>query len=184
MKVIETKFSGLLIVEPNIFEDKRGYFFESYNKKKLLEAGIDISFVQDNQSLSTHGVVRGLHYQLAPYAQTKLVRVLHGKVLDIVVDIRQGSLTFGHSLGIELSSENKKQILVPQGFAHGFIVLSELAIFHYKCDKYYNPEFERGINLMDQNLNIDWKIPMKDQIISEKDRELPKFSDAEMNYYF
>ncbi len=183
MKVIETKLSGLLIIEPKVFEDKRGYFFESYNKKILKESGIDIDFVQDNQSLSAYGVVRGLHYQLTPYAQTKLVRVLHGKVMDIVVDIRQGSLTYGHSLSIELSSDNKNQILIPQGFAHGFVVLSELAIFHYKCDKYYNPEFERGINLMDQDLNIDWQVPVKDQIISDKDRELPKFADAEMNYY-
>ncbi len=183
MNIIETKLSGLLIIEPKVFEDNRGYFFESYNKKKWEEAGIDINFVQDNQSLSGYGVIRGLHYQLAPYAQTKLVRVLHGKVLDIVVDIRQGSLTFGHSLGIGLSSDNKKQVLIPQGFAHGFVVLSEQAVFHYKCDKYYNPEFERGIHPIDPDLNIIWQIPAKDQLISKKDRKLPRFSEAEMNYY-
>ena len=137
MRVYDTKIAGLKVIEPKVFEDQRGYFFESYNKNELLEAGIDIDFVQDNQSLSSYGVIRGMHYQLAPYAQTKLVRVLKGKVLDVVVDLRQGSLTFGHSLGFELSEENKKQILIPPGFAHGFVVLSETAIFSYKCDKFY-----------------------------------------------
>ena len=183
MKVIETKLSGVLIIEPRVFEDNRGYFFESYQKSLLKERGIDIDFVQDNQSLSSFGVIRGFHYQLAPYAQSKLVRVLHGRVLDVVVDIRQGSLTFGHSFSVELSSENKKQMYIPQGFAHGFSVLSDQAIFYYKCDKYYKPDFERGINPLDSDLNIEWQIPEKDQIISEKDRILPKFSDAEMNYY-
>ncbi len=183
MKVIETALSGLLIIEPKVFEDQRGYFFESYNKKKLKELGIDINFVQDNQSLSSYGVIRGMHYQLAPYAQTKLVRVLHGAVLDIAIDLRQGSLTFGHSISVELSSENKKQMLIPQGFAHGFAVLSEQAIFHYKCDKYYMPEYERGFKLNDPELKIDFKIPANDYIISEKDKNLPRFSEAEMNYY-
>lgn len=182
MKVTETNLAGLLVIEPKVFEDQRGYFFESYNKEKYEVAGIDIDFVQDNQSLSSYGVIRGLHYQLAPYSQTKLVRVLFGSVLDIVIDIRQGSLTFGHSLSIVLSSENKKQLLIPQGFAHGFVVLSEQAIFHYKCDMYYRPEFERGINIKDPSLMIDCKIPPNDQIISKKDQNLPKFSDAEMNY--
>ncbi len=183
MKVFETAIAGLMIIEPKVFEDQRGYFFESYSKKELFESGIDVEFVQDNQSLSSYGVIRGLHYQLAPYAQTKLVRVIYGKVLDVAVDLRQGSLTFGHSMGIEISAENKKQILIPPGFAHGFVVLSEKAIFSYKCDRYYNPEYERGISLRDPGLNIDWHIPSKNFIISEKDKILPAFSDAEMNYY-
>ena len=183
MKVIDTAIAGLMILQPKVFEDQRGYFFESYSKKDLFESDIDVEFVQDNQSLSSYGVIRGLHYQLAPYAQTKLVRVVYGKVLDVAVDLRQGSLTFGHSMGIEISAENKKQILIPPGFAHGFIVLSDKAIFSYKCDKYYMPDYERGINLRDPGLNIDWHLPEKDFIISEKDRNLPMFSDAEMNYY-
>ena len=183
MKVIETNISGLLIIEPRVFEDNRGYFFESYNKKLLNKAGLDLEFVQDNQSLSSYGVIRGFHYQLSPYAQTKLVRVLLGKVLDVVVDIRQGSLTFGHSFSIELSSDNKKQMLIPQGFAHGFSVLSEQAVFAYKCDKYYNPDSESGFNPFDPDLAIDWQIPEEDRIVSEKDKLLAKFTDAEMNYY-
>lgn len=183
MKVLDTRIAGVKILQPRVFEDQRGYFFESYNKKTLLDAGIDINFVQDNQSLSSYGVVRGLHYQLAPYAQTKLVRVLHGKVLDVIVDLRQGSLTFGHSLGIELSASNKNQILIPPGFAHGFVVLSDIVVFSYKCDQYYMPDYERCINAKDPGLNIDWHIPEKDYIISEKDSLSPMFSDAEMNYY-
>lgn len=183
MKVSETKLPGLLIIEPKVFEDQRGYFFESYNKKSFEEVGINIDFVQDNQSLSSYGVIRGMHYQLDPHAQTKLVRVLQGTVLDIAIDIRKGSLTFGQSICVELSSENKKQMLIPQGFAHGFVVLSEQAIFYYKCDKYYEPEYERGFKLNDPDLKINFKIPAEDYIISEKDKNLPRFSDAEMNYY-
>jgi len=183
MKVIKTKFSGLLIIQPRIYRDQRGYFFESYHKNNLLENGIDINFVQDNQSLSNYGVIRGLHYQLAPYAQTKLVRVVQGKVLDVVVDLRQGSLTFGHHFSIELSEENNKQLLIPPGFAHGFAALSTRAQLHYKCDKYYMPDYERGINPGDPYLNIQWGIGEGEYIISEKDWNLPPFEEAEMNYY-
>lgn len=183
MKVIETKFSGLMIIQPKVFKDQRGYFFESYNKNELRNHGIDIDLVQDNQSLSAKGVIRGLHYQLAPYAQTKLVRVLQGRVMDIVVDLRQGSLTFGHSFGIELSAENFRQLLIPPGFAHGFATLTDEAVFHYKCDKFYMPDFERGINPLDPSLSLDWSIPASEFIISEKDQNLPPFTKAEMNYY-
>lgn len=183
MKVLDTKIAGVKILQPKVFEDQRGYFFESYNRKALLDVGIDINFVQDNQSLSSYGVVRGLHYQLAPYAQTKLVRVLNGKVLDVVVDLRKGSLTFGHSIGIELTACDKNQLLIPPGFAHGFAVLSDMAVFSYKCDQYYNPDYERGINLKDPDLDIDWHLPEEDFIISDKDKGLPMFSEAEMNYY-
>ena len=183
MKVTETKIQGLKIIHPRVFEDKRGYFFESYNKRDFFENGIDIDFVQDNQSLSNYGVIRGLHYQLAPYAQSKLVRVLAGRVLDVIVDLRQGSLTFGHTFTVELYEANKKQVLIPPGMAHGFAVLSERAVFSYKCDNYYMPDYERGINPNDAHLNIDWKIPSDKAVISEKDRNLPVFSNAEMNYY-
>ena len=183
MKVIKTRFSGLMIIQPRIHKDQRGYFFESYNKKALLEKDIDINFVQDNQSMSNYGVIRGMHYQLAPYAQTKLVRVLYGKVVDVVVDLRQGSLTFGHNFKIELSDENQKQLLIPPGFAHGFAALSQKALLHYKCDKYYMPDYERGINPGDPYLNIDWGLGEGDYIISEKDWNLPRFEEAEMNYY-
>lgn len=183
MKVVETKLPGLKIIEPKVYKDQRGYFFESFNKKLFKERGIDVNFIQDNQSLSTYGVIRGLHYQLAPYAQTKLVRVIHGMVRDIVVDLRQGSLSFGHSFSMELSADNQKQLLIPQGFAHGFVALSEMAVLYYKCDRYYNPDFERGINCLDTHLNLNWQIPRSDMIISEKDWNLPKFSEAEMNYY-
>lgn len=183
MIINETKLSGLLVTEPRVFEDNRGNFMESYNKGKLKDAGIDLDFVQDNQSLSKYGVIRGLHYQLVPYAQVKLVRVVYGAVLDIVVDLRQGSLTFGHYYSMELSAENNKQLFIPQGFAHGFAVLSEFAVFSYKCDKYYMPDFERGINFRDPDLAINWQIPEPEQLISAKDLALPPFSEAEMNYY-
>jgi len=184
MKIIKTHISGLVIIEPYIFEDKRGYFFETFNHEKYKEAGIDVNFLQDNESKSVRGVVRGLHYQLAPYAQGKLVRVIQGKVYDVAVDLRKDSPTFGKWYGIELDDVSKKQMFVPRGFAHGFSVLSETAIFSYKCDNVYNREVERGINLADSQLGIDWKLNPEEQIISEKDMRAPNFEEAEMNFEF
>ncbi|MGZ8539710.1 MAG: dTDP-4-dehydrorhamnose 3,5-epimerase, partial [Chitinophagaceae bacterium] len=159
MPFIPTKIPGLRVFEPKVFADSRGYFFESYNANIFRQEGIDIVFVQDNQSSSAYGVIRGLHYQLNPNAQTKLVRVLSGSILDVAVDMRKGSPTFGKSFTVELSAENKKQLFVPKGFAHGFSVLSEKAEVLYKCDGFYNKESEGGIRFDDPSLNIDWKIP-------------------------
>jgi len=184
MEIEKTDLPGLLIVNPKIFRDERGYFYESYNQEKYHEAGIDTIFVQDNESRSVRGVVRGLHYQLAPHAQAKLVRVLEGTVFDVAVDIRKDSPTFGQWFGVELSAENKKQLYIPEGFAHGFSVLSETAVLAYKCNEFYHPESERGIALDDPDLNIDWKIPSQEFIVSEKDKKSPRFRDAEMNFIF
>jgi len=182
MEVYKTDFEGLIIIQPKVFKDNRGCFFEPYNKSKFDENNLIYNFVQDNQSESEYGVIRGLHYQIAPHAQAKFVRVLHGKVLDVVVDLRQNSKTFGKSFSIELSDENKTQLLIPRGFAHGFSVLSEKVIFFYKCDNFYNKSSERGFMYNDPKLNIDWKIPEKDQIISEKDLKNPSFDKAEMSF--
>lgn len=179
-----TDFPGLLVFEPKIFGDSRGYFFESYNEKNFLEQGVDLRWVQDNQSSSIFGVIRGLHCQLHPYAQSKLVRVLQGKILDVVVDIRKGSPTYGEIFSIELSAENNKQLLIPKGFAHGFSVLSETAVVFYKCDAFYNKESEAGIRYNDTALSIDWKIPTDKAIVSEKDKQLPLFSDCNTNFVF
>lgn len=184
MKIIKTHIPGLIIIEPDIFEDERGYFFESFHKEKYKEAGIDAEFVQDNESKSGRGVVRGLHYQLNPYAQGKLVRVIQGKVFDVALDLRKNSPTFGEWFGTELDDVSKKQMFVPRGFAHGFSVLSESAVFSYKCDNVYSRENERGINLADPKLGIDWKINHDDQIISEKDILAPDFEAAEMNFIY
>ena len=166
MKFIATELPGLLIFEPNVFADSRGYFFESYNEKIFQQQDIAIRFVQDNQSSSSYGVIRGLHYQLNPNAQSKLIRVLSGRILDVAVDIRKGSPTYSHHFDIELSAENKKQLLVPKGFAHGFSVLSERAEVLYKCDEFYNKNSEAGIRFDDPALNIDWQIPLEKAIIS------------------
>jgi dTDP-4-dehydrorhamnose 3,5-epimerase len=183
MNLIKTKIPDLYIIEPRIFGDERGYFFESYNKKALDElVGHEYSFVQDNQSKSRYGVIRGLHYQLSPYSQAKLVRVLQGRVYDVAVDLRKDSATYGEWVGVELSAENQKQFLIPKGFAHGFSVLSETATFAYKCDEYYHPESESGINYKDPDLAIDWQIPEKDITISEKDADLPLLEKATMNF--
>jgi dTDP-4-dehydrorhamnose 3,5-epimerase len=184
MQVLQTKIPGLLIIEPKVFKDQRGYFFESYHYRKYQEFGIENEFVQDNVSSSVRGVIRGLHYQLSPYAQGKLIQVLKGKVLDVVVDLRQGSPTFGEHLALELSDENHRQFFVPRGFAHGFSVLSEDVIFSYKCDNYYNKESERGINFNDSSLNIDWQIPESEIIVSPKDQALPSLDEAEKNFVF
>lgn len=184
MKILQTKIPDLLIIEPRIFEDNRGYFFESYNEAAFQKQGVNIRFVQDNQSKSAYGTIRGLHYQLAPYAQTKLVRVVEGAIWDVAMDIRQGSPTYGQWEGIELSADNKKQLLVPKGFAHGFAVLTPLAVVQYKCDELYKPEAERGIFYNDPAINIDWKITPAEAILSKKDTIHPKFEDAEINFNY
>lgn len=179
MNFIPTKLKGCYILEPKVIFDERGYFMESFNEKRFQEAiGEEIHFVQDNQSYSTKGVLRGLHYQTGEHAQAKLVRVLSGEVLDVAVDIRPGSETFGEHVAILLSAENQKQFFVPRGFAHGFLVLSETATFFYKCDNFYNKESEGGIIFNDPKLNIDWQFPEKELIISEKDQILPTIENA------
>lgn len=176
MKFIETKLKGCFILEPTLFEDERGYFMESYNQKTFQEqTGTDTVFVQDNQSFSSKGVLRGLHYQCGEHAQAKLVRVLQGEVLDVAVDIRPNSPTYGQYEAILLSEENKLQFFIPRGFAHGFLVVSETATFFYKCDNFYNKESEGGIIYNDSQLNIDWQLQEKELIISEKDQVQPSF---------
>jgi dTDP-4-dehydrorhamnose 3,5-epimerase len=180
----KTDISGLLVFEPAVFEDDRGYFFESYNEKIFQQAGIDLRFVQDNQSSSSYGVIRGLHYQLPPFAQSKLVRVLSGKILDAAVDIRKGSPTYGKTFCLELSDENKKQLFIPVGFAHGFSVLSEKAEVLYKCDAFYSRESDAGIRYDDPTLAIDWKIPIAKAIISGKDKTLPALTECKNSFVF
>ncbi|MCJ7467075.1 MAG: dTDP-4-dehydrorhamnose 3,5-epimerase [Maribacter sp.] len=181
MTFIETELKGCFILEPRIFSDDRGYFMESFNKARFDEAvGVPVNFVQDNQSFSTKGVLRGLHYQIGAYAQAKLVRVLNGTVLDIAVDLRKRSATFGQHLAVELSAENKKQMYIPKGFAHGFVVLSDTADFFYKCDNYYDKASEGGIFYADSTLAIDWKLPMDQLIVSEKDLVLPSLNNARL----
>jgi len=184
MPFINTPIRDLLVFEPRVFEDSRGYFFEAYNAQTFLDEGVDIKFVQDNQSRSSYGVVRGLHYQMTPYAQTKLIRVLEGAIIDVAVDIRQGSPTFGQVYTIELSADNKKQLLVPSGFAHGFSVVSEIAIVLYKCDQFYNKESEGGIIYNDASFNIDWKLPKDKILVSDKDLALPILSECKNNFVY
>ena len=180
----KTDFPGLFVFEPVIYGDSRGYFFESYNAKIFQEQNIDLRFVQDNQSSSSYGVIRGMHYQLNPHAQTKLVRALNGTILDVVVDIRKKSPTYSKVFSIELSAENKKQLLIPPGFAHGFSVLSERAEVFYKCDQFYDKDSESGIRYDDPFLQIDWKIPVDKIIVSEKDRQLSLLADCKNNFEF
>lgn len=180
----KTEFPGLLVFEPLIFEDERGFFFESYNEKIFHQNSIDSVFIQDNQSFSRYGVIRGLHYQLEPFAQSKLVRALTGSVLDVVIDIRKGSPTYGRKYSVELSSANKKQLFIPKGFAHGFSVLSETAEVLYKCDNFYNKQSEAGIIFNDPFLKIDWKIPAGKAVVSSKDYQLPLFADCKNNFEF
>lgn len=182
MNIEQTPIPDLVILTPAVFEDERGYFFESYSKSKLERLGIHIDFVQDNQSFSKRGTLRGLHYQNPPFAQTKLVRVLQGEIMDVAVDLRKDSPTFGKYFGIVLSSENKKQLLVPQGFAHGFSVLSETAVVSYKCDQYYNKQSEGGIRFDDVTLNIDWGMDLNEAIVSEKDLILPDFATCNSQF--
>jgi len=182
MKIIETGFKGLIVVKPTIHKDTRGYFFESYNQEEFDKAGISFTPLQDNESKSIKGVIRGLHYQLKPFPQAKLIRVVMGKVFDVALDIRRNSLTFGKWFGTELDSENKDQILIPHGFAHGFSVLSEIAVIQYKCDNIYNAKYERGINPNDPSLDIYWKLGSTVPVISAKDLALPVMRDAEFNF--
>lgn len=182
MEIIKTPIQDLLIIKPRVFEDARGFFCETYNASKYAEAGINTKFVQDNQSKSSYGVIRGLHYQLNPNSQSKLVSVAVGSVWDVAVDLRSGSPTFGQWYGIELTAENHLSFLIPQGFAHGFSVLSETAIFTYKCDDFYSPTLERGIMYNDPKLAIDWKIPADKAIISDKDLKHPFFENADLNF--
>ena len=179
MKFTVQSISGVILIEPTLYGDNRGYFLETHRQDLLEETlGYKVNFVQDNDSKSSKGVLRGLHYQIPPYSQAKLVRVIEGSVLDIVVDIRKASPTFGQHVAIELTAENQHQIFIPQGFAHGFIVLSDSATFSYKVDNYYSPEHERGIAFDDKNLAINWRIPLKDIELSNKDKSLPSLSDA------
>lgn len=183
MKIIRTAIPDVIIIEPQVFGDVRGYFLEVWNKSRYEEAGITCEFVQDNESKSRYGVIRGLHYQTAPYGQAKLVRVFSGAVLDVAVDIRKGSPTFGQSVSSVLSGDNKRQMFIPRGFAHGFAVLSQEAIFTYKCDNLYMPAAERGIRFDDPQLNIDWSIPECDWVLSERDKKHPSFAEAEYQPY-
>ncbi|MFT7589010.1 MAG: dTDP-4-dehydrorhamnose 3,5-epimerase [Limisphaerales bacterium] len=182
MNVISTSIAGLIVFEPKVFEDKRGYFMETYNRAAFGEAGVDLEFVQDNQSLSGKGVLRGLHYQKNPHAQDKLVRVLSGEVWDVAVDLRAGSPTFGKWHGEYLSAENKRQMLVPAGFAHGFLVLSETAEFYYKCSALYSKASEGGIRFDDPKIGIEWPLPINELIISDRDMELPLLAEADFNF--
>lgn len=184
MPFIKTDLPGLVVFEPKVFEDSRGYFFESYNENVFAAGGVDISFVQDNQAQSSYGVIRGLHYQLAPYSQTKLVRVLSGTILDVVVDIRKGSPSFGQTYSIEVSAENKLQLLVPRGFAHGYSVLSETSEVLYKCDTFYNKSAEAGFRYNDPALHLNWLVTPGKELISEKDLLLPMFADCENNFEY
>jgi len=182
MEIIKTPITDLIIIKPRVFSDSRGFFYETYNEKSYLEAGIDLHFCQDNQSKSSYGVIRGLHYQLSPHSQSKLVTVIQGAVWDVAVDLRASSPTYGQWYGVELTEENHLQFLIPQGFAHGFSVLTETAIFSYKCDNFYSPTLERGIMYNDPALGIDWKIPVDKAVISDKDLKHKLFADADKNF--
>ena len=184
MNIIQTDIHGLMVIEPKVFGDARGYFYESYNQNELAKAGIHTVFRQDNQSFSRYGVIRGLHFQLPPYAQTKLIRAVEGIIYDVAVDLRKGSPAFGKWFGIELSAENKKQLYIPQGFAHGFSVLSEQVTIQYKCDNFYHPQAEGGLRYNDPQLGIDWKVDIAKAIVSDKDKILPALSELETNFVF
>ena len=189
MEVIKTEIEGLVIIEPKVFKDSRGYFFESYSQREFEEKVRKINFVQDNESMSSYGVMRGLHFQVPPFTQSKLVRCVKGKVLDVAVDIRKGSPTYGQHVAVELSEENHRQFFVARGFAHGFAVLSETAVFQYKCDNFYAPQADGGISILDGSLGIDWNIPVDRAILSEKDTRHPLLKDfdspftIDMNLY-
>lgn len=184
MEIIKTAIEGPLILEPKIFYDQRGYFFESYNKSVFDELVGKIDFVQDNESFSSRGVMRGLHFQRPPHAQAKLVRCIKGNVLDVAVDIRKGSPTYGKHVAVELTGENHHQFFIPRGFAHGFVVLSDTALFQYKCDNFYAPQADGGISILDSTLNIDWQIDLKDAILSEKDKHHPDLADFDSPFTF
>lgn len=184
MEIIKTGIEGLLILEPRIFKDARGYFFESFSQREFEEKVGPVHFVQDNESMSSYGVMRGLHFQRPPYTQSKLVRCVSGAVLDVAVDIRQGSPTYGQHVAVELTAENHRQFFIPKGFAHGFAVLSETAVFQYKCDEFYHPEADAGISILDESLGIDWRIPMDKAILSDKDTRHGMLADFQSPFTY
>ena len=185
MNVIKTQIAGVLIIEPKVFGDARGYFFESFNAREFAEkTGMDITFVQDNESRSKYGVLRGLHFQRPPYTQSKLVRVVKGRVLDVAVDIRKGSPTYGQHVSCELTEDNHRQFFVPKGFAHGFCVLSEDAVFQYKCDNFYAPQADGGISILDESLGIDWGMEMDKALLSDKDTKHPCLKDFDSPFVY
>lgn len=184
MEVIQTNIKGVVIIEPRLFKDDRGYFFESYSERDFNKQVGEIHFVQDNESKSSYGVMRGLHFQRPPFTQSKLVRCVKGAVLDVAVDIRKGSPTYGHHVAVELTEDNHRQFFIPRGFAHGFAVLSPEAIFQYKCDNFYHPEADGGISILDTSLGIDWRIPTELAILSEKDTKHPLLKDFDSPFEF
>ena len=184
MEIIKTGIEGLLILEPRIFQDARGYFFESFSQREFEEKVGPVHFVQDNESMSSYGVMRGLHFQRPPYTQSKLVRCVKGAVLDVAVDIRQGSPTYCQHVAVELTAENHRQFFIPKGFAHGFAVLSETAVFQYKCDEFYHPEADAGISILDESLGIDWRIPMDKAILSDKDTRHGMLADFQSPFTY
>lgn len=184
MNVIETDIEGLVIIEPRLFRDARGYFFESFSEREFAEKVAPVKFVQDNESRSSYGVLRGLHFQKPPYAQAKLVRVVKGRVLDVAVDLRKGSPTYGKYVAVELSEDNHLQFFLPRGFAHGFCVLSDEVVFQYKCDNYYAPQSEGAVIWNDPDLGIDWRIPQEDVVLSDKDRCHPAFKELDDVFFF
>ena len=185
IEVLKTEIEGVLIIEPKVFGDARGYFLESFNAKEFAEkTGLNINFIQDNESMSSYGVMRGLHFQRPPYTQSKLVRCVKGAVLDVAVDIRKGSPTYGRHVAVELTEDNHRQFFVPKGMAHGFAVLSETAVFQYKCDEFYHPEVDGGISILDESLGIDWRIPTEKAILSEKDTKHPLLKDLDNPFDF
>lgn len=189
MKIINTAIDGVVIIEPKVFKDSRGYFFESFSQGEFEEKVRKINFVQDNESMSSYGVMRGLHFQCPPFAQAKLVRCVKGAVLDVAVDIRKGSSTYGQHVAVELTEDNHRQFFIPRGFAHGFAVLSETAIFQYKCDNFYAPQADGGISIVDESLGIDWRIPTDKVLLSEKDTRHERLANfdspfsIDMNFY-
>ncbi len=184
MNIIQTSISGVVIIEPHLFKDDRGYFFESFSERNFNTQVREVKFVQDNESMSSYGVMRGLHFQRPPYTQSKLVRCVKGAVLDVAVDIRKGSPTYGQHVAVELTEENHRQFFVPRGFAHGFAVLSKTAIFQYKCDNFYHPEADGGISILDNSLGIDWRIPTDHAILSEKDTKHPLLKNFDSPFDF
>lgn len=184
MNILQTSIPGVVIIEPRLFKDDRGYFFESFSERDFNAQVREVKFVQDNESMSSYGVMRGLHFQRPPYTQSKLVRCVKGAVLDVAVDIRKGSPTYGQHVAVELTEENHRQFFVPRGFAHGFAVLSETAIFQYKCDNFYHPEADGGISILDDSLGIDWHIPTDHAILSEKDTKHPLLKDFDSPFDF
>ena len=184
MEVIKTAIEGVYVIEPKVFGDARGYFFESFSEREFKEKVGDIHFVQDNESMSKFGVMRGLHFQRPPYSQSKLVRCVKGEVIDVAVDIRKGSPTYGQHVAVRLTEENHRQFFIPQGFAHGFAVLSENAVFQYKCDNFYHPEADGGISILDESLGIDWGLKLEEALLSEKDTKHPKLVEFDTPFIY